>query len=171
MMDYLNHVYAYQLKGIPSKNPTALAITFSSVDTTLAPEVRHTLFIWGQYYPYQLSNGEHWQDVENREADKLIDVVNSYAPNVKNSILNRFIQSPLDLEQRLGLLRGNVMHVEMDFNQMFLFRPLPEMSAYKTPIKNLYLTGASTHPGGGVFGASGHNTAMVVLKDVKGSWF
>jgi phytoene dehydrogenase-like protein len=45
------------------------------------------------------------------------------------------------------------------------------MSAYKTPIKNLYLTGASTHPGGGVFAASGHNTAQVVLKDVKGGWF
>jgi phytoene dehydrogenase-like protein len=54
---------------------------------------------------------------------------------------------------------------------MFLFRPLPELSAYKTPIKNLYLTGASTHPGGGVFAASGYNTAKVVLKDVKGGWF
>ncbi len=66
---------------------------------------------------------------------------------------------------------GNVMHVEMDFDQMFLFRLLPEMPAYKTPIKNLYLTSASTHPGGGVFAASGHNTAQVVLKDVKGGWF
>ena len=93
------------------------------------------------------------------------------APNVKNSIIERVVQSPLDLEQRLGLLRGNVMHVEMDFDQMFLFRPLPEMSAYKTPIKNLYLTGASTHPGGGVFAASGYNTAQVVLKDVKGGWW
>ena len=144
---------------------------FFIVDPTLAPAGKHTLFIWGQYYPYELSNGENWKDIENREADKLIEVVNSYAPNVKNSIIDRFVQSPLDLEQRLGLLRGNVMHVEMDFDQMFMFRPLPEMSAYKTPIKNLYLTGASTHPGGGVFAASGHNTAQVVLKDVKGGWF
>ncbi len=64
----------------------------------------------------------------------------------------------------------NVMHVEMDFDRMFLFRPLSGTSAYRTPIKNLYLTGASTHPGG-VFAASGHNTAQVVLKDVKGKWF
>jgi phytoene dehydrogenase-like protein len=170
-LDYLDKSYGDYLNGIPSKNPGALAMTFSSVDPTLAPAGKHTLFIWGQYYPYELSNGENWQDIENREADKLIDVVNSYAPNVKNSIIDRFIQSPLDIEQRIGLLRGNVMHVEMDFDQMFMFRPLPEMSAYKTPIKNLYLTGASTHPGGGVFGASGHNTAQVVLKDVKGGWF
>ncbi len=170
-MDYLEKSYADYLNGIPSKNPGALAMTFSAVDDTLAPAGKHTLFIWGQYYPYELSNGEHWKDIEDREADRLIEVVNRYAPNVKNSIIERFVQSPLDLEQRIGLLRGNVMHVEMDFDQMFLFRPLPEMSQYKTPIKNLYLTGASTHPGGGVFAASGHNTAQVVLKDVKGSWF
>lgn len=170
-MDYLEKSYADYLGGIPSKNPSALAMTFSAVDPTLAPEDKHTLFIWGQYFPFELSNGEHWQNIQDREADKLIAVVNQYAPNVKNSIINRFVQSPLDLEQRLGLLKGNVMHVEMDFDQMFLFRPLPEMSAYKTPIKNLYLTGASTHPGGGVFAASGHNTAQVVLKDVKGGWF
>lgn len=170
-MEYLERSYADYLNGIPSRNPCPLPMSFSSVDPTLAPAGKHTLFIWGQYYPYELANGESWENIQEREADKLIDVVNRYAPNVKDSIIDRFIQTPLDLEQRIGLLRGNVMHVEMDFDQMFLFRPLPEMSAYKTPIKNLYLTGASTHPGGGVFAASGHNTAQVVLKDVKGSWF
>ncbi|MBS1795125.1 MAG: NAD(P)/FAD-dependent oxidoreductase [Acidobacteria bacterium] len=170
-LDYLDRSYADYLAGRPSQNPGALAMTFSAVDPTLAPEGRHTLFIWGQYFPYELSTGEKWPEIEDREADRLIDVVNSYAPNVRASIIDRFVQSPLDLEQRIGLLRGNVMHVEMDFDQMFLFRPLPEMSAYKTPIENLYLTGASTHPGGGVFAASGHNTAQVVLKDVKGGWF
>jgi phytoene desaturase len=169
-MDYLDRSYADYLNGIPSKNPGALAMTFSAVDPTLAPAGKHTLFIWGQYYPYELSTGENWDEIQDREADKLIDVVNSYAPNVKDSIIDRFVQSPLDLERRIGLLRGNVMHVEMDFDQMFLFRPLPEMSTYRTPFKNLYLTGASTHPGGGVFGASGHNTAHVVLKDVGKKW-
>ena len=169
-MQYLDDSYADYLRGKPSENPGALAMTFSSVDDTLAPEGKHTLFIWGQYYPYELSTGENWDEIEEREADKLIDVVNSYAPNVRDSIIDRFIQSPLDLERRIGLLRGNVMHVEMEFDQMFYFRPLPEISRYKTPFKNLFLTGASTHPGGGVFGASGHNTAKVVLKDIKG-WF
>ena len=170
-MDYLEKSYADYMNGIPSQNPCALPMTFSSVDPTLAPAGKHTLFIWGQYYPYELANGERWENIQEREADKLIEVVNRYAPNVKDSIIDRFVQSPLDLEQRIGLLRGNVMHVEMDFDQMFLFRPLPEMSNYKTPIKNLYLTGASTHPGGGVFAASGYNAAKVVLKDVKGKWF
>jgi phytoene dehydrogenase-like protein len=86
---------------------------------------------------------------------------------MRGKIIDRFIQTPLDLERRIGLLRGNVMHVEMSFDQMFFFRPLPELAGYRTPIRGLYLTGASTHPGGGVFGASGYNTARVVLADTR----
>ncbi len=165
---YLERAYGDYLNGRPSENPAALVMTFSAVDPTLAPAGRHTLFIWGQYYPYELADGVRWDDIAEREADKLIEVVNRYAPNVRDSITARFIQTPLDLERRLGLLRGNVMHVEMDIDQMFLYRPLPELSTYRTPIENLYLTGASTHPGGGVFGASGYNTAHVVLADLGG---
>jgi phytoene dehydrogenase-like protein len=167
-MEYLDAAYGDYLKGRPSEQPAALAMTFSAVDPTIAPQGRHTLFIWGQYFPFELADKSmSWDDIAEREADKLIEVVNSYAPNVRDSIIDRFIQTPLDLERRLGLLRGNVMHVEMEFDQMFLYRPLPELSGYRTPIENLYLTGASTHPGGGVFAASGRNTAHVVLADMR----
>src|SRR3712207_5951454 len=168
---YLERAYGDYLNGRPSEHPAALAMTFSAVDPTIAPPGRHALYVWGQYYPYELSGGESWDSIAEREADRLIDVVNEHAPNVRDSVLARFVQTPLDLERRLGLLRGNVMHVEMDFDQMFLYRPLPELSAYRTPIQNLYLTGASTHPGGGVFAASGYNTAQVVLKDLKRKWY
>ncbi|MFN2454639.1 MAG: phytoene desaturase family protein [Pyrinomonadaceae bacterium] len=167
-LDYLDKAYADYLHDRPSENPAALAMTFSAIDPSLAPANRHTLFIWGQYYPYELACNASWDEIANREADKLIDVVTRYAPNVRDSVIDRFIQTPLDLERRLGLLRGNVMHVEMDFDQMFLFRPLPELAQYRTPFENLYLTGASTHPGGGVFAASGRNTAHVILADVRG---
>ena len=75
------------------------------------------------------------------------------------------MQTPLDLERELGLLRGQVMHVEMALDQMFAWRPLPELAGYRTPLRGLYLTGASTHPGGGVFGASGRSAARVLLAD------
>lgn len=165
---HLDAAYGDYLRGRPSENPAALAMTFSAVDPTLAPEGRHTLFVWGQYYPYELADkSEDWDSIAEREADRLIDAVNAYAPNVRDSVLDRFVQTPLDLERRLGLLRGNVMHVEMELDQMFLFRPLPELAAYRTPVKDLYLTGASTHPGGGVFAASGRNAARVVLADAR----
>ncbi|HVF27323.1 MAG TPA: NAD(P)/FAD-dependent oxidoreductase [Pyrinomonadaceae bacterium] len=166
---YLDAAYGDYLRGRPSENPAALVMTFSAIDPTLAPKGRHTMFVWGQYYPYELADHQQsWDDLAEREADRLIAVVNGYAPNVRGAVIDRFIQTPLDLERRLGLLRGNVMHVEMELDQMFLYRPLPELAGYRTPIENLYLTGASTHPGGGVFGASGRNAAHVVLEDVRG---
>jgi phytoene dehydrogenase-like protein len=151
--------------GLPPAKPSVVAMTFSALDPTLAPEGKHTLFTWGQYHPYELGNGETWDAIREREADKLYELVCQYAPNMRGKMIDRYIQTPLDLERTLGLLRGNVMHLEMTLDQMFMFRPLPELSTYKTPLPGLYLTGASTHPGGGVFAASGFNTARVVLKD------
>ena len=72
-----------------------------------------------------------------------------------------------DLENLHGLVKGNVMHVEMSLDQMFFYRPIAELADYRTPIKGLYMTGASMHPGGGVFAASGLNTARTVLSDLK----
>ncbi|PLS77099.1 MAG: NAD(P)/FAD-dependent oxidoreductase [Chloroflexi bacterium] len=167
-VDYLNQAYEDYRQGRPARDPAVIAMTFSAIDAAVAPPGKHTLFLWAQYHPYELGNGEHWDAIREREADKLLEVVYRYAPNMRGAITNRYIQTPLDLERTFGLLRGNVMHVEMSFDQMFCFRPLPELSAYKVPqINGLYLTGASTHPGGGVFAASGYNTAGVVLRDLK----
>ena len=76
------------------------------------------------------------------------------------------VQTPLDLERELGLRSGQVMHVEMAFDQMFLWRPMPELAGYRVPqVRGMFLCGASTHPGGGVFGASGRSAARVALAD------
>jgi len=61
------------------------------------------------------------------------------------------------------------MHVEMSLDQMFMWRPLPELSRHRVPdAPGLYLTGASTHPGGGVSGASGRSAARAALTDTAG---
>jgi phytoene dehydrogenase-like protein len=151
--------------GLAPQKPSVVAMTFSALDPTLAPEGKHTLFTWGQYHPYELADGVKWDDIREREADKLYELVCQYAPNMRGKMIDRYIQTPLDLERTLGLLRGNVMHLEMSLDQMFMFRPLPELSTYRTPLPGLYLTGASTHPGGGVFAASGYNTAQVILRE------
>jgi phytoene dehydrogenase-like protein len=59
------------------------------------------------------------------------------------------------------------MHLEMSLDQMFALRPMAGLAGYRTPLKGLYLTGASTHPGGGIMGASGRNAARVLLKDLE----
>ena len=60
-------------------------------------------------------------------ADTICETLYAYAPNMRGAIEKRFIQTPLDLERTLGLRRGNVMHLEMSLDQMFAFRPLPEL--------------------------------------------
>lgn len=164
-MQYVRDAYADFLRGEPSRNPAVIAMTFSAIDPDVAPPGKHTVFLWSQYFPYELAAGKQWVDERERVADSILEVLYRYAPNMRGKIIDRFIQTPLDLEERLALLRGNVMHVEMSLDQMFMFRPLPELASYRMPIKGLYMTGASMHPGGGVFAASGYNTARVVLGD------
>jgi phytoene dehydrogenase-like protein len=163
----LREAYGRYMNRETPDYPAVIAMTFSAIDPTLAPEGGHTLFTWAQYYPYDLAENQKWDDLAEEEADRIYEVVCQYAPNMEGKMLGRYIQHPLELERRLGLLRGNVMHLEMSLDQMFAFRPLPELSTYRTPIEGLYLTGASTHPGGGVFGASGRNAASVMLQDFR----
>ncbi|MEM0967015.1 MAG: NAD(P)/FAD-dependent oxidoreductase [Verrucomicrobiota bacterium] len=162
--DEIDDAYGDFVRGHPPTNPVPLAMTFSALDPTLAPDGKHVLFVWGQYHPYELRNGENWDAIADREADKLLAAVDRYAPGTSEKVIDRYIQTPLEIERLHGHHRGNVMHLEMSLDQMFFFRPMPELSSYKVPaVKGLYLTGASTHPGGGVWGASGHNTAKVIL--------
>lgn len=165
----IDAAYGDYLAGRPPERPVPLAMTFSSLDESLAPPGRHVLFVWGQYHPYELRNGEDWDGIGEREADKLLAAVDAFAPGTSAKVLDRYIQTPLSIERLHDLHRGNVMHLEMTLDQMFCFRPTPELSTYRMPIAGLYLTGASTHPGGGVWGASGHNTAAVMLGE-KNLW-
>ena len=152
--------------GLPPADPAVLAMTFSAFDDTIAPPGKHNVTVWGQWHPYELSNGENWDAIGEREGEKLVLAVDRVAPGFASSVEQMHVQTPLDLERELGLRCGQVMHLEMAFDQMFLWRPMPELAGYRVKtMPGLYLCGASTHPGGGVFGASGRSAAGVVLGD------
>ena len=142
-------------------------MTFSAVDPTLAPAGKHTLFVWMQYAPYELAGGRTWDEAGDEVADRILAKLGEYAPNIPGVVTGRLVEHPLYLERELGLLRGNVMHLEMSINQMFMLRPALTMANYRGPLKGLYLTGASTHPGGGIMGAAGRNAATVLLHDLE----
>lgn len=169
-VEYLQRAYSDSQRGIPAQQPALVVMTPSSVDPTIVPPGKHSLYIWAQYHPYKLDGGESWDAIREREANRLLSTLAEYAPNMPRSVrdvAHSYIQTPLDLERNLGLLRGNIMHIDMSLDQMFMFRPLPEIAYYRTPLEDLYLTGASTHPGGGVSGASGRSAAHAVLSDLQ----
>jgi beta-carotene ketolase (CrtO type) len=157
---------------IPDENPSMYLDVPSVLDPSLAPPGKHTL--WIEFFaPYQIAgkegtglNGTGWTDeLKNRVADKVIDKLAEYAPNVKESIIARRVESPAELAERLGSYKGNYYHLDMSLDQMIFLRPLPEIANYTTPIKNLYLTGAGTHPGGSISGMPGRNCAQVFLRN------
>lgn len=156
--------------GRTPTEPAVLLMTPTALDASLAPEGRHTVTAWAQWHPYELSTGEQWDAIAQREADKIVAQVERVAPGFAGSIEALHVQTPVDLERELGLRRGNVMHVEMGLDAMFAYRPLPELAGYRTPVRGLFLTGASTHPGGGVFGASGRTAARVVTA-ARRQWY
>lgn len=164
--DYFTNAYADFLHGVPAENPAAVAMTFSAIDPELAPPGKHTLFVWGQYYPYRLAARMKWDEIRDREAKKLLDVVERYAPGTKEARNDWLIQSPEHIARKHAMPNANVMHVEMSLDQMFMFRPLPELAGYTTPLPGLYLASAGMHPGGGIFGAAGYNCAHVLRRDL-----
>jgi phytoene dehydrogenase-like protein len=165
--DYLNRAYGDYLGGVPSRDPAAIGMTFSAIDPTLAPEGKHTLFIWGQWYPYRLAGNGSWNEIEQREVEKLLGVVERFAPGTREQVRDIYVQTPPGIEEKHNMPNANVMHVEMSIDQMFMFRPLPELAGYKTPLKNLYIANAGMHPGGGIFGAAGYNCADVVRRSLR----
>jgi phytoene dehydrogenase-like protein len=100
-------------------------------------------------------------------ADRCIEVLAEYAPNVPNAILHRQVLSPVDLERVFGLTGGNIMQGAMNFHQLFMMRPVTGWADHRSPVKGLYLCGAASHPGGGVMGACGRNASIEILKDLR----
>lgn len=144
------------------------AVIQSTHDSTLAPEGKHTMTLGVQQLPFELARTD-WDTIRDEWADKVLEVLYRYAPNLRGHILERVIITPKDLERDYGLTGGNIFHGAMFFDQLFNNRPTPELADYRTTVDNYYLCGSGTHPGGGVMGANGHNAAQVVIADLNGT--
>jgi phytoene dehydrogenase-like protein len=163
-LDYLERAYDDAKRGHPSREPFLEFVMQSANDPTVAPPGMHTLTISAKFAPFDLRTGS-WDSEAEPFAERIIDVLEAYAPNIRRAIIARQWRTPLDMEREYGLTRGDVFHGAILPHQMFSFRPVPGWSSYRTPVRGLYLCGAGAHPGGGVIGAPGHNAAMAVLED------
>jgi phytoene dehydrogenase-like protein len=164
-LDYIERAFDDAKYGWPSREPVLEITLPSSVDATLAPPGHHVMNIFVQYAPYRLAGGKSWDDIKEDFADRCLELVGRYAPNVPGAVLHRQILSPLDLERTFGLTGGNIMQGAMTPNQLFSLRPVAGWADHRTPLKGLYLCGAASHPGGGVLGACGRNAAEEILRD------
>jgi phytoene dehydrogenase-like protein len=165
-LQYVEEAYADSVAGRPSANPILECSIPTSVDDTLAPPGKHVMNLFVQYGPNTLRNGQYWDQIKESFADRCIDVLATYAPNIKGAILHRQVLSPLDMEREYSITGGSLHHGRLNLDQMFHMRPVPGWSNYKTPIAGLYLCGAGSHPGGGVMGIPGLNAARTILGEI-----
>ncbi|HEV3117014.1 MAG TPA: NAD(P)/FAD-dependent oxidoreductase [Gemmataceae bacterium] len=161
--DYIERAFDDAKYGRPSTQPILECTIPSVVDPSVAPPGKHLMSMFIQYAPYKL-RGATWDQLRDEFADRCIDLLNDYAPNFKRSVVARQILTPVDLESTFGLTGGNIFQGAMPLNQLFSFRPVPGFADYRTPIRGLYLCGSAAHPGGGVMGAAGANSAREILK-------
>lgn len=151
---------------LPDKPRLEITIP-STLDNSLAPAGHHVMSILAKYYPYHLADGLNWDDIKGDVADRIIEFTARTMPNLPELVVGRQMLTPLDLETIYGLTEADIFHGRQDLDQLFSLRPHPAAARYRTPIQNVYLCGAGSHPGGGVSGAPGHNAARRVIADLK----
>ncbi len=166
-VDYMERAYDDAKYGDYSRRPYIDMVIPSLTDPSVAPPGKHVMSCFVQYAPYKLKEGT-WDDKREAFGDNVIDTISEFAPNLKNIIVGRQIVTPLDLEREFGLTEGNIFQGELSLEQLFFLRPVPGFAQYRSPIKNLWMCGSATHPGGGIMGAPGRLAALEILKHAKG---
>jgi phytoene dehydrogenase-like protein len=165
-IEYMERAYDEAKYGRFSRRPYIDIVIPSLTDPSVAPPGKHVMSCFVQYAPYDLKEG-NWDAKREEFGDTVVNTICEYAPNLKDIILHRQVLTPLDIERLFGLSEGNIFQGELSLEQLFFLRPVPGWAQYRTPIRNLYMCGSATHPGGGIMGAPGLNAARRILAEWK----
>jgi phytoene dehydrogenase-like protein len=160
-LEYMETAYLDSRLGSWSRNPVIEMLIPSIVDNTLAPPRKHVASLFCQHFP----RDRDWENLREDAADTVFAAIDKFAPNFSGSVISRQVLTPLDLERRFRLPRGDIFHVAHSLNQLWSNRPVSGFGAYRSPVSGLYHCGAGSHPGGGVTGLPGRNAARAILAD------
>jgi len=151
------------LGELPERPPVMIAFP-STLESGWAPEGKGVVWL-STFVPWTPSGGRWTNDLLEESADLTWRTAEK-ALGYKLTANERHLTGPEEWVDRHGNPGANPNHVEMSIDQLMAMRPSPGLSGYTTPIDGLYLTGAGTHPGGGITGMPGRNTAGVVLEEL-----
>lgn len=152
-----------QLGELPERPPVMIAFP-SVLEPGWAPEGRATVWL-STFVPWAPADGP-WDQAKLETAADLVWKTAERALGTTLDPVEKRITGPNEWVARHGNGSANPNQIEMSMDQLLSFRPTPSLARYATPIGGLYLTGAGTHPGGGVTGMPGRNAANVVLQDL-----
>jgi phytoene dehydrogenase-like protein len=163
---YLERAYDAAKYGAISPLPALEFVIPTLLDPSQAPPGSHILSIGVRYAPYRLREGD-WDAQRERLADRVVDLIAQYSPDLPGLIAHRQVLTPLDYERDYGLPEGSIYHGQMGLDQLLFMRPVGGSHGSPTPVSGLYLCGSGAHPGGGVTGAPGFNAARQLLRDIR----
>ena len=167
-VEYMERAYDDAKYGRFSTRPYIDMIIPTLVDPSMAPPGKHVISCFIQYAPYHLDPAlGTWDDQREAFGDAVVDTIAERAPNIRDVVVGRQILTPLDLERTLGLTEGNIFQGELSLEQLFFNRPVPGYARFRSPVRDLWLCGSATHPGGGIMGANGRLAALEVLRSQR----
>jgi beta-carotene ketolase (CrtO type) len=160
MTDIERAFASVQLGHLAERPPVMIAFP-SVLEEGWAPKGKAVAWV-STFVPWQPADGP-WDEGKLEAAADHAWSIAERALGATMGVAERRITGPVSWVARHGNANANPNHIEMSIDQLLGFRPSPSLSGYKTPIEGLFLTGAGTHPGGGITGVPGRNAAQVAL--------
>jgi phytoene dehydrogenase-like protein len=166
-LETMERAYDCWKHGRFSDDPFIEGVIPSAWDPTVAPPGQHWMSNFVQYCPPELDTGQWTPEDRDQFGQAVIDKIARYSPGFKDLIEHVDVRTPFDMQEEIGLTEGNIFQGELTIDQLLFNRPFPGYAQYRMPLKNLYMCGSSTHPGGGVSSVCGANAAREILMDLR----
>lgn len=147
--------------GAIPEHPFALLGQMTSIDATRSPAGTETMWIYTH-----LPRGVTEQDAARRLIERSEAMLDAFAPDWRDLIVQRWEQTPTTLQaSNANLGEGAVGGGTQQLFQQVIWRPTTGFGGPRTHLRGLYLGSAASHPGGGVHGACGYLAARAALTD------
>lgn len=168
----MSRVFAEAAAGLLPAEPILVVGQPTALDPSRAPAGKHVAWIQVRALPATITgdaagkiDATSWDEAKGAYAERVLDLLEGYAPGVRGKILGCAVFSPLDLERENPcLIGGDNLSGSHHLDQNFLFRPVAGYSRYRTPVRGLYLCGAATWPGAGTGAGSGFMLAKMLAR-------
>ncbi len=162
-LDVMAATYQQAMAGLLPAEPLLVVGQPTAIDASRAPAGKHILWVQVRVLTSAIRGdaagaiaARDWDAAKDAYADRVVAIIDRYAPGTSAKVLARTVLSPLDLERdNPNLVGGDSLSGSHHLDQHFLFRPAPGWSRYRTPVDRLYMIGAATWPGGGTGAGSG----------------
>ena len=166
-LETMERAYDCWKHGRWSDDPFIESVIPSAWDPTVAPPGKHWMSNFVQYCPPELADGPWTPEKRDQFGETVVDKIERYSPGFKELIVHMEVRTPFEIEAEVGLTEGNIFQGELTIDQLLFNRPFPGYAQYRMPVRNMYMCGSSTHPGGGVSSACGANAAREILIDLR----